>query len=401
MGLNTRETAMAIWVVGFFLIAFVKIKRKKQSSGFLNLIKAFLNKNVMVVFLAAAVWVFICIFIMSLVGFWSVENLKTSIIWFFGFACVAVLSSDNKRQLSEQEYLVRYLKNIFTLAVVVTFVAESFTFHLFFELMLFPLIVLLSGMKFISENRGLGKALERVIDFLLILIGSIYLVFSLIKIFFNPASFFSSTTALNFFIPLILTFLFIPFVMFLRSFMIYENVFKRISCWLKDDSLLRYMKIKSVISFGVNVDALQFWGESLEFKKINIKTKADVIASINAVIKYKFKESAGAEVSKELGWSPFKAKDFLKEKGLSCWQYKPKYEGWGTESRSLKVGVSNLTSIVYLVDGDEDFATSLKLKLFTFGDEDSAIVDNKFFQACLLLTDKAVPGCSEDGGCRH
>lgn len=86
MDFNNREYAILIWATLAFFILILKTKDLRAAS--LSLLKAFFNKIILASLGIATLWITICIFILYKVNLWSLENIKTTIIWSVTFAFV-------------------------------------------------------------------------------------------------------------------------------------------------------------------------------------------------------------------------------------------------------------------------------------------------------------------------
>lgn len=395
MELNTREVAVLVWCLAAVAWLTINAKKRGTTYGLMNVVRAFFCKPIMVVMVASFIWVFLSVVVLFQLGAWSFENIKTTVIWFFGFAFVALMNAPNEQGVSEPDYLKNYLSGLLGLSVIVVFLAESYTLPIYLELVLFPVIFIFSAFQVMAARRPEFKAVGGLSRWVIATIAFVFLFYSIANIVFSPEDFFSWKKLSDFFLPLILSFCFTPFVMFLRVFMTYEMMFKRISFWLKDRALLRYAKIRSVVTFGIDVDALSLWCDSLAHQKMNISTRKDIDESLRAAIKNKINEKVREQVAAEAGWNPFDAKDFLKQEGLVCRHYKAIYDGWGAESNFLKAGETQFSTISYYVTGNESAAKSLRLKLFLWRGDDNEKADKFFARLCILLVLQVIPEISE------
>lgn len=390
MDINTREIAAFIWIFCFILYLGIKNKDSTNPLNLLGVLKSFCNKHVLTVYGAAVVWACIGVLFFSVLGVWEANNAKTTIFWFLGFAFVTLLKVPND-SVDERDYFNAYLKSLFQLAAVVAFIAEAYTFSIFWELVIFPILAVMVGLKAVSERKPEHRQVVKVVDFFLIVFVFVFISYSLFKVIQKPSDFFSWAKFSGLFLPLLLSLWFIPFVMVLRAYIGYEKAFLRIGFWLKDKKLLRYAKRKSVMAFGTNIEALDFWRLDLEYKKSNIRNEADVDASIAYAINYKIKEKIRGAVPRELGWNPYDAKKFLNSHGLRCSHYKVNYMGWGAESNPCQEGLGCLSSITYFVSGNENYVHRLQLKLFSWGGDKPDVSDDKFFNLCFKLAAIAAP----------
>jgi Na+/phosphate symporter len=92
-GLNTRETALVAWVGGFLLVVLTK-RDIRRSFG--QVLKSVLGSVLVggVIAVAAAYATGIALLVRHL-GHWDSEMTKLAVLWFVGFALVAVFNVNN------------------------------------------------------------------------------------------------------------------------------------------------------------------------------------------------------------------------------------------------------------------------------------------------------------------
>src|SRR6266516_534260 len=132
-GLNTRETALLVWVGGFLVVS---LANRDIRSSFVELFKSVFTE----VFggglmLLAAVYTAVTVLMLRWVGYWEGDMAKVAVLWFGGFALVAMLNKKNVNAL----YFRRLLLHNLRLAVAVEFVAHLHTFPLPIELLFVPM----------------------------------------------------------------------------------------------------------------------------------------------------------------------------------------------------------------------------------------------------------------------
>lgn len=396
MELNTREVAALIWVfVGVVWIA-LGAKKNGKSYGLMNVARTFFSKPVITVAMASIAWVCVCVVILSQLGAWSFDNLKATMIWFFGFAFVGLMNAPNNQGDTEGDYLISYLKKALGVSVFVGFLAGAYTLPIFLEFFILPVIFVFSAFIVMSKRKPEHKILHGPSNWVIAVIALIYIGYGVLSIALDPQVFFSWKKLSDLFLPMILSILFIPCVMFIRVLMIYHGVFNRISYWIQDVDLLRYAKKRSIATFDINIEALSFWCDSMAYQEGSIATKEDIERSIRDALANKMNEKVSYNVEVGHGWNPHRAKDYLKEKGLCCKHYKNKQNGWGADSNHPSVGSGQLSTTSYYVEGDQHTVKSLRLELFYWDGDDEILANDVFLDLCVFLVRKAIPEIDED-----
>ena len=100
------------------------------------------------------------------------------------------------------------------------------------------------------------------------------------------------------------------------------------------------------------------------------------------------------KVDKLDGWSPYEAKDFLIKEGIKTGYYHPEScikINWFCASDSFELGGGFIKNkIDYYVEGDSNFAKSLKLILHIKAIEYANSAHNKFLSLVKVLMNKAL-----------
>lgn len=118
--------------------------------------------------------------------------------------------------------------------------------------------------------------------------------------------------------------------------------------------------------FYNNLKGLQRWRQYIF--RIHPKTKAEIRNSIKEIQKLQRTEKDPPVILLSNGWSPYLAKDFLKNIGLHTDHYMHYYnDEWGITSNNLHLSEDLLANDVnYNINGNRQAATLLKLRLIVF-----------------------------------
>ena len=130
---NSREIATGIWIIIGLSWALSKVAVR---TSMLVLLRSVFNPYLSTLVLLTWIYVAVLVFLLKLVGFWSTEFLKDSILWSLFSGLILVF-----RQIDSQENRTVFsliAKDSLKLVVALQFLTNTYTFHLAIELLLVP-----------------------------------------------------------------------------------------------------------------------------------------------------------------------------------------------------------------------------------------------------------------------
>jgi len=247
---SNREIALFIWVLfGIILFSFYKPIR----ASFMPVLKAFFNKRILAACLCLLLYVSAIVFTLHSIQYWDYSLLKDTIFWTFGFAFVLMIRMSAIKRFKDFKVV---LKDSLKWTLIVEFIVAFYSFSLAFEIIIFPIILLIVLMQSYSEVHTEHQQVNKVLSVILSIIGVVIFCYSAYMTFFHSATLFSIQSARVFLLPIILTVLFLPFIYLLSLFAIYEVLFIRLRLFLKDDGIRRRVKRQILIVANLNIDRL-------------------------------------------------------------------------------------------------------------------------------------------------
>jgi len=384
--LNNREIAIFGWT-GVLLIWMLAIPKVRKAMG--GVVKAFCQRPILKVIGCAAIYIFASIWLLHWRGIWTADFLYTTILWTISFAFVAMFEAE--KMSSDQRHMGRIIRDVFNVTAVLIFVIELHSFSLVVELIAVPVltfIVLLHEVSKIKEEHG---RVERFLSTVLSAVGLSYLAISLWKTWIGFDEINSVDTIRAFFIPIMLSLFFLPFLYGLGVFMAYERIFGSLSIWM-DRPLLRFARSRALLTWGANLDFLQRWHRAIQRERPETKDALrQSFTKLQTILK---REKSPPPVAHEQGWSPWTAKVFMSDYDLNTRDYHEGYDGeWFAESNMKALGSgSPMNGIAYSVEGEAAVAKKLKLKLNVNDSRSDAHARAHFEAAALSLWLKASGG---------
>ena len=97
----------------------------------------------------------------------------------------------------------------------------------------------------------------------------LFLSYAIYNIIVDVHSFATINNFKEFLLPVVFTILFLPFIYMLALYLTYDLIFMRISFLIKDKSLARYIRWKTVFSFHLKLNSLNKWHDKIIRAEIN------------------------------------------------------------------------------------------------------------------------------------
>ncbi len=384
---NNREIASLIWIGVFILWMVANKNRRSVLAGFHKIIRMLFGRPILTSLLVMISYVSLCVYFLSYIGFWGLTNLKTTLIWGVTFAFVTMM--DIKRISEEKNYFKQTAGEIVGATAIIVFIAESYTFSLWAELVLVPFLTLVGIMHAYSEVKEEDPLVTKFLSRLLIFLGLSFVGYGVYKIFNNFSEFATFETLKDFLVPIILSLLFLPFIYLLNMYVTYELVFALLRHRIKDKKISRYALTKAFLSFRTDLDFLQRWKRF--FAAHDVKTKEEIISSIREVNALKQREKNPPTVPKSQGWSPYEAIRFLEIADMLAGDYHRLHDAWYAQSKYKKLGKTVLdNTICYYIEGNETAATCLTLELNVYDSSQAEAANKEFTEIAKLLLKKAL-----------
>ena len=386
--LNNREWALVIWFFIFVLFALFSPKMKNVRESFKQVLNAFFVKAIITTVVAMIIYVTLIVFGLFKIGLWDLNQFKDTIIWaiFVGSLSLFKINSIEKDPHFFRNLVLDNLK----LTAIVKFVLDFYTFGLFVELMLVPFSVVLGGMLALAQYDEKYHQVRKFINGIMVVLGVILIYHSIYMLVSNFGEFAKKQTIYDFYVPPLLTFLYLPFLFIMKVLITYEQVFLRLQYLIKNLKLRRFAKIYSTLNFHFRVKLLERWATILPFQEIS--SKEDIIKSVEQIFKMVSVEKDPPKVLLQKGWSPYMAKKFLLNEGLETGYYHPiGQQEWCASSPLVKVGNDVITNTIsYNVNGNETIANSLEIMLNIFSCKSAITAHSKLLSSVRTLLKAAL-----------
>lgn len=152
---------------------------------------------------------------------WGLAQAKDVLFWTFSVAIISIFNTKKK----DSAYFSGVILDGLKWTAILEFVVNFYSFSLTVELVLIPFIIFLSLMQAVAETKTEYAALSKQLYNLLAIFGLMIICFTAYKTVTDSGSFFRFETLFDFFLPVLLTVLLIPFLYGLALFSEYESYF--------------------------------------------------------------------------------------------------------------------------------------------------------------------------------
>ncbi|KHN93334.1 hypothetical protein BSK71_09640 [Pectobacterium actinidiae] len=359
--LNDREIAIALWILAISVYIFFSSKMAEARSAFKGVLEALFVRQIISVFCLMVAYMAIVIYWLYELKLWNFEQLKNTVFWSISVGFMSLFNLE-KIKRDKDFFKCSVLDNLKLLAIL-QFVVGVYTFSLWVETLLVPVLALLGAMLAIAETNRKNHQVKILLEYFLSSFGVVLIIYTLYMLMTDFGEFGKEKTAYDFFVPPLLTLCYLPFVFFMLVYSTYEQVSVRLRFSIKNRFHRYLAKFYAFILFNVRLSLLERW--SFHVAKTNIESYSDLIDTFKYIFKARYSEKNPKEVPPNQGWSPYKAKEFLVNEGLSTGFYNRSFEEeWFASSPMEKFSDGIIPdNIAYYVKGSEDVAKVLKLEV--------------------------------------
>jgi hypothetical protein len=254
---SNRELAIAIWI----LVAIIgSLTHHKIRKSLFHLLKAFFAWKLVLSYVFMFSYVALILLSLHALGIWRLTHLPITMLW---IVCVAFVMLLDYSKANDQNFFKNAIKDNLRILIVLEFFINLYVFNLWIELLLVPIFVILGGMIAITDTDGKYHTVRTFLNYIMAIIGLGFTIYALYMVAVDFKRFATLENFANFYLPLLLTTMFLPFIYFAALYASYESLFVRLQFFVKDSSLLRYVKKKTLLAFGPNLWVLSKWSKHI------------------------------------------------------------------------------------------------------------------------------------------
>mgnify|MGYP004639841301 FL=1 len=232
--LSTREWATLIW--GCIFMLYVLCHREIRKSLW-NVIVIFFDKKLRILWEIILLYVLTITIVFCYLPIWENIYIKDIIIWFLFSGliyCMNAVSSE-----ADETYIKKILKDNLKFTMILEFFMSTFTFNIWIELAIIPVITIITVMNVIAERKEEYKSVHKLLDSVLAIAG-FWIFYETIKIGINEYKQLNIiNTLVSFMIPIAYLILIIPLEYILELYSKYEVLFLRMTFKEEQDKRIR------------------------------------------------------------------------------------------------------------------------------------------------------------------
>lgn len=248
--LSTREWATLIWGCIFMLYLLC---HKEIRKSFWNVIVAFFDKKLRILWKIILLYVLTITMVFSYLPIW--ENIYISKILLYGFFSGLIYCMNAVSSEADETYIKKILKDNLKFTMILEFFMSTFTFNIWIELAIIPVITIITVMNAIAERKEEYKSVHKLLDSVLVIAG-FWLFYETIRVGINEYKQLNViNTLVSFMIPIVYLILIIPLEYLLELYSKYEVLFLRMAFKEEKDKKIRLhhrIAVLRVCNFSVH-----------------------------------------------------------------------------------------------------------------------------------------------------
>ena len=233
--LSTREWATLIWGCIFMLYVLCHREDKKKFVECHSI--SFLDKKLRILWEIILLYVLTITMVFCYLPIWENIYIKDIIIWFLFSGliyCMNAVSSE-----ADETYIKKILKDNLKFTMILEFFMSTFTFNIWIELAIIPVITIITVMNVIAERKEEYKSVHKLLDSILAIAG-FWIFYETIKTGVNEYQQLNIiNTLVSFMIPIVYLILIIPLEYILELYSKYEVLFLRMTFKEEKDKRIR------------------------------------------------------------------------------------------------------------------------------------------------------------------
>lgn len=274
---SNREIAIAFWVsIGLIW----GLSQSKLRKSLVQLIKAFFAWKLTLSYLAMILYIVLMIFPLKAIGAWEMGHIKLTLLW---GVCVGFVMLFEFSKADNADFFRNAIKSNLKGLVIIEFLVNFYVLNLLAELLLAPVFFLLGGMLAVSESDAKYASVNKFLNRVLAFIGLSFTAYAIYMVIVDFEHFATLETLSSFYLPILFTVMFLPFVYLVALFSGYEAFFTRLHFFVSDQSVLRYAQMRTLLVFKLNLWKLNKWSQYI-ISSWRFKSKKEVD---EAVISFK------------------------------------------------------------------------------------------------------------------
>lgn len=357
---SNREIALIFWCVIISLYILFSSKVVEVRKSFRGVISAFFVRQIQLIIILMIIYISAAVYLLSEFDIWDISQFKNTVIWMVSVASMSFFQIEAIKK--DRKFFKHSVLDNLKLIAVIQFIISVYAFPVLAEIILLPILTIIVLMAEVAGKERGQQQVKNILNNIIVGFGLIVMMYAVYMLFADVGKIAKEQTIYDFIIPVLLTFLFLPFIFFLMVYVSYENVLIRLQYSIKEPRHIVFSKVLVMLVFNVRIELLERWASTLTSE--DTSSYRGIWNSVIKIFKMRRAERILKNVDPTLGWCPYKSKDILMDQGIKTGYYHESYGEWYAASPLVDIGGGIFpNNIAFYIDGEESVAKSLKLKL--------------------------------------
>jgi hypothetical protein len=275
---TTREIAIAIWVAVFLGWA---LAQPAIRASFISILRTATHWKLIAIYLVPGVYIAGVVGVLYAVGWWNINLLKDTVVWFL-FSGIALAASGLRLGTSTGEWRA-VLRDQVKALILVEYVVNTYTFSLWIELLLVPLLVFIALLDVVAQMDPKTAAVAKLTTALQAILGLIVIASAIHHAVATRDTFSSADALRSLALAPLLSLSLLPVVFFFSLIAAYEELFVRLDIGLRKDSrVVRCAKRVLFRHLELRPSRVRAFTRDKEVHLLRVETEADVDALVLA-----------------------------------------------------------------------------------------------------------------------
>lgn len=259
---STRETAIIIWTSIFIFIALLVVKFK----GVFDLLNKFFVLKIQIPLMGMFCYIGAITFVFYTAGIWNMGLLKDTILWSLISATILFF---NMNKAKGNSYFMPIIIDNLKAVIPLEFITNFYTFSFGIEMVIIPVMTFIGVMQIVAENSSKSNPDHRktasCLKGLFAGVGVLIFIYVFYKTLIDYKSLVTVENLKSLFLPVVYTFLLLPFLYLLALYMNYEVLFIRLPYLIDNKKELLKMKLNILLLANLNLKKLYKISANLNF----------------------------------------------------------------------------------------------------------------------------------------
>jgi hypothetical protein len=259
---STRETAIIVWTSIFIIIALLVVKFKDV----FDLLSKFFDRKIQIPLWGMFCYIGAITFAFFTAGVWNMGLLKDTILWSLTSATILFF---NMNKAKERSYFMPIITDNLKAVIPLEFITNFYTFSFGIEMVIIPVMTFIGVMQIVAENSSRTNAdhlkTASCLKGLFAGLGILIFIYVFYKTLVGYKSLITVENLKSLFLPVVYTFLLLPFLYLLALYMNYEVLFIRLPYLIDNKKERLQMKLHILLLANLNLKKLHKISTNLNF----------------------------------------------------------------------------------------------------------------------------------------